>query len=204
MHVDAAYGGFFVLCDEGRARLRGLSRADSVALDPHKTMFMPYGSGAVLVRRGSDLLRAFEYQANYLADAHGEHGARSASRYSVELTKPFRGMRIWFTLKLAGIAPFRAALEEKLLLARYAWSRLRERPGIVVGPEPGLSVVLFRPEQGGNEVADRLVGQLRDSGDAFVSSTTIDGIVWLRFAIVVHRTHRAEIDRAIDRVFESL
>ena len=137
-HVDAAYGGAFMLCDEGRARLTGIERSDSLMFDPHKGFFLPFGSGVVLVRDGDKLKAAFRARGAYMRDLDSGHGAsvRSACDYSPELTRPFRGLRLWLPFQVHGIAPFRAAVEEKLVLARYLHRRLGEIRGIDVGPEP--------------------------------------------------------------------
>jgi aromatic-L-amino-acid decarboxylase len=113
LHIDAAYGGFFLLCAEGRQVLHGLHRAHSIVLDPHKGMFLPYGSGAVLVRDVNWLARAQAYQADYMQDAEAAEGHYSPADLSLELSRPFRGLRFWLPVKLFGLAPFRAALEPR-------------------------------------------------------------------------------------------
>lgn len=208
-HVDGAYGALFALTEQGRERLAGMARADSLVLDPHKTLFLPYGTGVVLIRDPEPLRRAHRYHANYMQDAARASDAWSPADLSPELTRPFRGLRLWLPLHLHGLAPFRAALEEKLLLAQYAHRRLAEE-GFSVGPEPDLSVVTFRWEApGGDDTrADRVNRRLLDrvlaDGRVFLSSTLLDGRFTLRFAIVVHRTHRAEIDLAVAMVSEAL
>ncbi len=136
LHVDAAYGGFFLLTDAGRRALQGIERSDSVILDPHKGLFLPWGSGIVLVRDVATLRASHASRAHYMQDASA-WSELSPADVSPELSKPFRALRMWLPLVLLGVAPFRAALEEKLLLARYAHQRLREA-GFSVGPEPEL------------------------------------------------------------------
>src|SRR5258705_226437 len=118
-HVDGAYGGLFTLCDEGRDKLRGIEQADSVALDPHKTLFLPYGTGAVVVRDGQQLLDAFSASAAYIQPFSETEVGPSPADLSPELTRHFRAMRLWLPLQIAGVAAFRAAQAEKLALARY-------------------------------------------------------------------------------------
>ena len=144
LHVDAAYGGFFLLCEEGRQVLRGLDKAHSIVLDPHKGMFLPYGSGAVLVRDVRWLAQSQAYQADYMQDAATNTGQYSPADLSLELTRPFRGLRFWLPLKLFGIAPFRSALAEKICLARYFHEQLEATANWEVGPYPELSVASFR------------------------------------------------------------
>jgi len=118
LHVDAAYGGFFLLCEEGRQILTGMHRAHSIVLDPHKGMFLPYGSGAVLVRDVTWLARSQAFEADYMQDAKVAEAEYSPADLSLELTRPFRGLRFWLPLKLFGLAPFRAVWAEKSWLAR--------------------------------------------------------------------------------------
>lgn len=205
MHTDGAYGALFMLCETGRARLKGIEQSDSIVMDPHKTLFLPYGSGIVLVKSEAAQHRAHAYDAAYLADTKnsGVENVLDPSSLSPELTRPFRGMRLWLPLKLAGVSAFRSALEEKLLLAQYAYQKLAEVSGFELGPKPDLSVVTFRyiPEYGdANEFNIRLLDATRDDGRIFLSSTTVNGKMWIRFAIVVFRTHLDDIDLALDIV----
>lgn len=197
LHVDAAYGGFFLLCDEGREVLRGLDRAHSIVLDPHKGMFLPYGSGAVLVREEEWLAQSQTYQADYMQDAKAASGHYSPADLSLELTRPFRGLRFWLPLKLFGVAPFRAALAEKIWLARYFYQQLEEMPGWETGPFPELSVVTYRfiPDHGDVDVFNqKLVTAVQADGKVFISSTLINGKFYLRLAVLHFRTHLSHID----------
>ncbi|MFC1778542.1 pyridoxal phosphate-dependent decarboxylase family protein, partial [Pseudomonadota bacterium] len=197
LHVDAAYGGFFLLCDEGRQVLRGLDQAHSIVLDPHKGMFLPYGSGAVLVRDVDWLAQSQAYEADYMQDANNTDGNYSPADLSLELSRPFRGLRFWLPLKLFGLAPFRAALAEKIWLARYFHEELEKIPGWEVGPYPELSVATFRfvPELGDpNVFNERLVEAVRADGKVFISSTLIDDRFVLRLAVLHFRTHLDRVD----------
>jgi glutamate/tyrosine decarboxylase-like PLP-dependent enzyme len=192
LHVDAAYGGFFLLCEEGREVLRGLDKAHSIVLDPHKGMFLPYGSGAVLVRDVRWLAQSQSYQADYMQDAKAGEGNYSPADLSLELTRPFRGLRFWLPLKLFGIAPFRAALAEKIWLARYFHEQLEAIPNWEVGPYPELSVISFRyvPENSdADEFNKNLIEAVREDGKVFISSTQINGKFAIRLAILHFRTH---------------
>jgi aromatic-L-amino-acid decarboxylase len=201
-HVDAAYGGFFLLTDEGRSALRGIERSDSVVLDPHKSLFLPYGSGMLIVRDAAPLLATHDYAGNYMQDALREPGEVSPADVSPELTKHFRALRMWLPLVLLGTGPFRAALEEKLLLARY-FHREIQALGFEVGPAPELSVVTFRWAPPGasveraNELNQAIVDGVRRDGRVFLSSTMLDGRFTLRMVALSFRTHRRTIDLAL-------
>jgi glutamate/tyrosine decarboxylase-like PLP-dependent enzyme len=197
LHVDAAYGGFFLLCEEGRQVLRGLDKAHSVVLDPHKGMFLPYGSGAVLVRDVKWLAQSQAYQADYMQDVTADEGHYSPADLSLELSRPFRGLRFWLPLKLFGLAPFRAALAEKIFLARYFHEQLEKTPGWEVGSYPELSIATFRfiPKQGdANIFNERLVEAVQADGKVFISSTQINGKFVLRLAVLHFRTHLDRVD----------
>jgi glutamate/tyrosine decarboxylase-like PLP-dependent enzyme len=207
LHVDAAYGGFFLLCEEGRKAVGRLDGSHSIVMDPHKTLFLPYGSGAVLVRDRSALLASHHYSAHYMQDALRSRDELSPADLSPELTKHFRGLRLWLPLLLHGLAPFRAALEEKLLLARYFHERLSEHPGFEVGPYPELSVVIFRylPKTGDADAFNRrLVEAVQRDGRVFLSSTILDGRFTLRCAVASFRTHLDTIDLALEVLAEQV
>lgn len=206
-HLDAAYGGFFVLCDSGKQVLKGMDTSDSVVMDPHKGLFLPYGSGAVLVRDGEKLLASHHYEANYMQDALSSTDELSPADLSPELSKHFKGLRLWLPLKLAGVKPFRGMLEEKILLARYFCEKVQAISGIEVGPTPELSVVTFRyvPESGdADDFNKKLVDEIQKDGRVFLSSTVLDGRYTLRLAVLSFRTHLDTIDRALEILRRSI
>jgi glutamate/tyrosine decarboxylase-like PLP-dependent enzyme len=210
LHVDGAYGAFFVLCPEGQAVLRGMDRSDSIVMDPHKTLFLPYGTGAVLVKDRKTLYASYNADADYMQDLLNDTGELSPADLSPELTKHFRGLRLWLSLKLAGIAPFRAALAEKIHLARYFHQEIQKIEGFEVGPYPDLSVVTYRyvPAHGDADAFNqRLTQAVNQDGRIFISSTRVDGKLVLRLAISCFRTHLDEIDttlRVLDQKAQQL
>ena len=196
-HVDGAYGGFFMLTDEIKDKLEGISRADSLVIDPHKGLFLPYGSGAVLVRNAKWLYDSQQMGANYMQDSFDDIEELSPADLSPELTKPFRGMRLWLPLQLFGVAPFRACLEEKIWLCRYFYQEIQKLEGFEVGPYPELSVMIYRyiPKTGdANAYNLDLVNRIKEDGRVFISSTTIDGIVYLRLAVLSFRAHLGALE----------
>ena len=195
-HIDAAYGGFFILTDEGKQKLRGLELSDSLIIDPHKGLFLPYGLGVVLVRDVENLKRSFRFDAHYMQDAFAGPDEISPAEISPELTKHFRGLRLWLPLKLHGLAPFRACLEEKLLLAKYFYEGV-QKLGFECRLEPELSVVVYRyvPKTGdANEFNKKLLNAVVADGRVFISSTMLEGNYTLRFACLAFRTHLSIVD----------
>jgi aromatic-L-amino-acid/L-tryptophan decarboxylase len=203
LHVDGAYGAMFALCEIGRVILRGIEKSDSLTMDPHKGLFMAMGTGTVLVRNGEHLLNAFQHHADYLegAETTSATGEVAQADLSPELTRPFRGLRLWLALKLSGVAVFRAALEEKLLLARHFYEGLQRLDGFVTGPPPDLSVVTFRyrPTRGdANAFNEKLIQAIQGDGRIFLSSTRINDEVILRLTVLGFRTHLETIDLALE------
>jgi aromatic-L-amino-acid decarboxylase len=203
LHVDAAYGGFFVLTARGRAALAGLERADSLTLDPHKGLFLPYGMGSLLVRDGSALRRAHGVPADYLPALQDEPGRVDYCEISPELSRDFRGLRAWLPLKLHGLQAFRAALDEKLDLARWAAAELRGIGGLEIVAESPLSVIAFRIARPGlaGEALDALNRRLLDAVNArrrvYLSGTVLRGRFALRICVLSVRTHRERVEQAI-------
>jgi len=204
-HLDAAYGGFFLLCEEGRERLQHLDQADSIVLDPHKGLGLPYGSGAVLIKNVRLLVESNRFYADYMQDAkHADidpDAALSPSDLSLELTRPFRGPRMWFPLKMFGLKPFRASLNEKIWLARYFHQELSRMEGFETGPKPDLSIVIYRyrPKAGdANAFNKRLQEAVFADGRVFTTSTMIAGKYTLRLAVLNFRTHRETIDYLLE------
>lgn len=202
-HVDAAYGGFFVMTDRGHRALDGMERADSITLDPHKGLFLPYGTGALLVRDVATLKRSHATEGAYLPPMQGQDEFFDYCQISPELSRPFRGLRLWLPLKLLGAGVFRAALDEKLDLAHRAADGLRAIRGMEVVAEPELSTVAFRatwPGVGPEETNDRnrrLLDAVNRRRRVYLTATTVGGRFLLRICVVSFRTHRDRIDECL-------
>ncbi len=200
-HVDAAYGGFFLLTEEGKNIIKGLEKTDSVIMDPHKGLFLPFGTGALIVKDKHHLLNAHYYTADYLQDISENEDELSPADLSPELSRNFRGLRLWLPLKLFGLKPFRAALKEKIYLTRYFYEKIQELPGFEVGPYPDLSVCTFRfvpPYGDTNEFNKKLVEEIKNDGRVFLSSTIIDRKFTIRLAVLSFRTHLEIVDLVLE------
>lgn len=204
LHADAAYGGPAVLCEQGRQVLRGLERADSLAVDPHKWLFQPYEIGCVLVRRPGALEAAFALHPEYLADVSGVAGEVNFFDRGVQLTRGFRALKLWMTIKVFGLAAMRDAVARGIALAEHAERELRARAGWQVVTPAQLAIVSFAPALPGIEddaafVAALVAGMTAD-GYAAVSSTTLKGRSVLRLCTINPRTSFEDITGTIDRL----
>lgn len=204
LHVDAAYGGFFSLTERGGRALRGLERADSITLDPHKGLFLPYGTGSLLVRDAGALERAHAVFADYMPAMQEEPDFVDFCQISPELSRGFRGLRLWLPIKMHGIGVFRRQLEEKLELAAWAAEELRRIPAIEIVAEPQLSIVAFRLVRPGHtaeqlDVLNRawLEGVNRRRR-VFLTGTVLGARFALRLCILSFRTHRDRVEMALE------
>jgi aromatic-L-amino-acid/L-tryptophan decarboxylase len=184
MHVDAAYGGFFKLTERGASSFDGIERADSITVDPHKGLFLPYGTGGLVVRDGSALRDAHFEGAAYLQDLPPTGELPNYNEYSPELSRDNRGFRVWFPLVLHGVTAFRDALDEKLDLTTRLHATLSDDPAL-------------------EEANRELLRRINASKRVFLSSTMIRGEYWIRACIVSHRTHRDRVDECAAIVREA-
>ena len=195
LHVDAAYGGFFLLTVQGRALMAGIDRADSITLDPHKGLFIPYGTGSLLVRDGEALKRAHSVAAHYLPDTQEDPDLVDFSQISPELSREFRGLRVWLPLKMHGIAPFRHNLQEKLDLAQWTMTELGKIAGIEIVAAPQLSIVAFRLTRPGfdsnslNQLNRALLTRINARKRVYLSGTMLGDRFALRICVLSFRTH---------------
>jgi aromatic-L-amino-acid decarboxylase len=196
-HVDGAYGGFFQLTERGRARLAGIERADSITLDPHKSLFLPFGTGALVFRARDELRRAFSGEADYLQDLPDAGALPDFDTLSPELSRAWRGLRVWLPLHLHGVGAFRALLDEKLDLAERAHAALAADDRIEVMAAPDLTVIPFRLAGHGDDAQREFLARVNASRRVILSSTRLGGDTWLRLAILSLRTHADRVDEAL-------
>lgn len=202
-HVDGAYGAFFTLTERGRATLRGIEQADSLILDPHKTLFLPFGTGAVLVRDVRTLRRAHSSRADYLPDMQDSDDLVDFCEISPELSRDFRGLRVWLPLKMLGIAPFREQLDEKLDLMDFVMSELRTIEEIEIVAEPQLTICAFRVR--GDDARNRaLLERINARKRVMLTPAILDGRFVIRIAIASHRTHRDRVEMMLDDIRAAL
>ena len=210
LHVDAAYGGFFVLTQRGRAAMRGIERADSIVLDPHKGLFLPYGIGSLLVRDTAALRRAHTTLADYMPPMQHDAEFIDFCEVSPELSRDFRGLRVWLPIKMYGIETFRASLDEKLDLTTWAVDELRTIPHMEIVAEPRLSLAAFRlvPPGRTEDDVNALNRQLLDAVNArrnvYLTATSLGGRFTLRLCVLSFRTHRDRMEQCLTDIRESV
>jgi aromatic-L-amino-acid decarboxylase len=202
VHADAAYGGFFRLAPGGDALMPGLGDCDSITLDPHKGLFLPYGTGCILVRDGQALAAAHRAGAAYLRDVSAAPGEENFADLSPELSREFRGLRLWLPIQLHGLAAFRGALAEKLQLARLAYDQLAQSGRFELMGEPQLSVVAFRAAGRDDAAQAELLRRVNERRRVFLSSTVLGDRLTLRLCVLSFRTHEDRIREAVDALVE--
>jgi aromatic-L-amino-acid/L-tryptophan decarboxylase len=205
-HVDGAYGGFFVLTAHGRRQMRGIERADSIVLDPHKGLFLPYGTGSLLVREGDALRRAHALSADYLPTMQEDPELVDFNLMSPELSRSARGLRVWLPFKMHGVAPFERNLEEKLALAQWAAEQLRQLEHIEIVAEPQLSIVAFRMRLPGlndeelNALNRKLLDRINARKRVYLTGTILGGRFAIRICVLSFRTHLERIKYALEDI----
>ena len=206
-HVDGAYGAFFHMVPELRPLLSGLARADSLTLDPHKGMFLPYGTGALLVRDGEALRALHSSTAGYLPANQDEF--YDPAQYGPELSRGFPGLRVWLTVKLFGAARYRAAIAEKRELAVWAAAEVAKVPGIVMDAPPQLSLFAFHVEGPGiatleaqNLATQALMERVTRRGDLMLTGAMVGERYLGRVCVLSFRTRRAEMELCVRQIAE--
>jgi aromatic-L-amino-acid/L-tryptophan decarboxylase len=210
LHIDGAGGALAMLAPELAPRLKGIERADSLALDFHKWGQVPYSSGFLLVRDEVLHRDAFASSAAYLQREHRgmAAGARWPCDYGPDLSRGFSALKAWFTLKVYGTEALGAVIAQTCHLARYLKSRIEQTSELELLAPVELNIVCFRyrAQTGAERETEELncinrdiVIELQESGSVAPSSTTIDGRFCIRAAIVNHRTSRTEIDALIEQ-----
>jgi aromatic-L-amino-acid/L-tryptophan decarboxylase len=197
LHVDGAYGAPAVLCPAGRAALRGLERADSLVLDPHKWLFQPYELGCVLVREPGLLERTFALEGDYLRDVTG--GEVNFRDRSLQLTRGGRALKLWLSIRVFGLAAFRDAVARGIALAEHAEVLLSARPGWEVVAPAQLGIVCFR-RAGDDEEQSRIADAMVRDGFAAPSTTVLGGRAVLRLCTINPRTTFEDVERTIERM----
>jgi aromatic-L-amino-acid/L-tryptophan decarboxylase len=206
-HVDGAFGALAQLSPELRGLVAGIERADSIAFDMHKWLHVPYDAGAVLVRERALHASAFADHAPYLARAQRGTAAGDPwfTDFGPELSRGFRALSVWFTMKTYGLDRFGELIAQQCAMARALGARIVATPPLALLAPVTLNVVCFRYEAPLDDAAcdalnARIVVELQERGIAVPSTTRIGGKLAIRLNVMNHRTTPADLDATLDAV----
>jgi aromatic-L-amino-acid/L-tryptophan decarboxylase len=204
LHVDGAYGAATCLSERGKKLLAGIERADSLSLDPHKWLFQPFEIGCALVRDAQLLKKTFHTMAEYLEDTRREEEEEiNYYDYGVQLTRGFRALKLWLSIKTFGAAAFREAINHGFELAEFAENILRQSDCWRIVTPATMGIVTFRfvaegcSEDEINEIHRRMVEAMTEDGFAFANSTALRGQTVMRFCTINPRTTEEEVRATI-------
>jgi glutamate/tyrosine decarboxylase-like PLP-dependent enzyme len=203
-HVDGAYGAAAALSAQGQIELSGLDQADSIAVDPHKWLFQPFECGCILLRDRALLPRTFSARHDYMQD--GAVSDVNLCDYGIQLTRGFRALKLWLSLKIFGLGAFRAAIDHGLAMGKFTETLLRAHDSFELVTSANLGIVSFRYRAAGlsAEALDRvnlaIVEDCIEDGFAFVSSTRLRNRDVLRICPINPRTSKADIQSTLDRL----
>ena len=208
LHVDAAYGGFAMVTEEGKGLLRGIERADSIGLDAHKWFFQPYEAGLLLVKELGALERAFAVKHDVLQDTVWGANHPNFSDRGLQLSRSVRALKVWVSIQTFGMAAFRSAVSRGMELASRAESYVRESPDLEIANPASLGIVCFRvrpaetdlDEEMLNEVNKTVLARVFWDDRAFISSTSLHGTFALRLCIVNHTTTWVDVRETLEAV----
>lgn len=199
-HVDGAYGGFFKLLNEAHC-LDGLERGDSLSLDPHKAFCMPYGTGALLVRDVKAISWPRGLDASYMPPYSQDHMRLEYSDISPELSRDFRGLRLWLSLKVFGLSAFRTHLKTKWDQARYLAQKIKAEPRLELVAEPDLSLFAWKLANDPSSTRSRKLFQaINRSGKFFLTACEWEKSFVIRTCILGFRTEISDLDELFDLI----
>ena len=211
-HVDGAIGAVAVLADDIRAQLGGMERADSIALDLHKWMHIPFEAGCALVRDADAHHAAFSLTPEYLAREHKARGLAAGelwfSDFGLQLTRQFRALKIWMSVKEHGLDRFGRMIARNVKQAHYLGKLIDQEPSLQLMAPIGLDIVCFRfnPDPSAPGKLERLnrniLSELHERGIAAPSYTTLNGEYCLRVAIANHRSRDSDFDALITAILD--
>lgn len=206
LHADGAYGAAAVLAPAGREALRGIDRLDSLTIDPHKWLFQPYECGCVLVRDWEHLFGAFQVTAEYLADALRISEDVNFQDLGIQLTRSFRALKLWMSIRFFGLAAFREAIARGIELAQQAEPVVRATEGLHLFTPAQLGILTFFYAESDHDLAAanavnlRIVNRMVDDAFATVTSTILRDRRVLRMCIINPRTTVDDLRQTVARL----
>ncbi len=208
LHVDAAYAGFSVITERGRQALDGIGRADTVTVDAHKWLFVPFECGGLLAREPRRLRAAFQIHAEYLKDVEAKGEQVNFADYGEQLTRYSRALKVWMSVRYFGMAAIRAAIDRAMDLTELAERLVRESPTLEVLSPARFGILCFRATRAGATAAEldalneRVNAAVNAGGRYFISSTRLRGAFSLRICILGFRTTDDDVRGLVSEVIE--
>lgn len=198
LHADGAYGALFMLTEKGKKMLLGIDRCDSIALDPHKALAIPYGTGCLLVKDANNLSFDYISDDSYMPPrpSMGEH---DYADISPELSRDYRGLRVWLPIKTLGIGPFILNLEEKLNLCSWLFEELKKIDQIEVICSPELTILVFLHKKG-DEATKELLRKINRKETLFLSDCILEGKLAIRICLLGFRMHYERLQKALAEI----
>jgi glutamate/tyrosine decarboxylase-like PLP-dependent enzyme len=207
LHVDGCIGALLAIAPDGKALVRGIARADSIALDPHKWLHAPFEVGCALVRDADAHFGSFTLTPEYLESApRGIASGAWLHDFGLQTSRGFRALKVWLALEEHGVAKFGRLIDQDLAHARYLTEQIAATPDLSICFPTAINIVCFRYDPGGlsepvlKKLNTEIMVRMQETGVAAVSDTTVHGRHCLRAAINNHRTTRVDLDILIDEV----
>ena len=205
MHVDGAYGGAAILADKGAKALRGIERADSLTVDPHKWFFQPYEIGCLLVKDSSWLSNTFSEKPEYLRDIEGNESEINFYDYGIQLTRRFRALKFYMSIKTYGLDTFRKAITYNIDLAEETEDFLRKSASWEIVSPATLAIINFRYNPLGFSLTEREIDALNQeisarvlaSKEALLVTTLLQNQVVLRMCLINPKTSMGDIKETL-------
>jgi len=199
LHVDGAYGAFGVLSDRLREELVPAGRADSLALDPHKLMFSSLEAGCVLVKDTESLKKSFQFQPSYIG-IYEDHDFMDFGELGPQLSRGFKALKVWWSIRAAGMKTYRGVIERVLDLAAYMAERIEAEPSLELAAPVPFTAVCFRVRDLDDAANEQLLNNLVEGGTAFLTRARLRNRFWLRACFTNYRTTRADVDMILEEV----
>jgi glutamate/tyrosine decarboxylase-like PLP-dependent enzyme len=200
LHIDGAYGAAAAISERGRKLLAGIELADSLSLDPHKWLFQPFEIGCVLMRDISHLRDTFRILPEYLKDTQQYSSEFNFTDHGLQLTRSFRALKLWMSIKVFGMAAFRAAIDRGFEQAEFVEARLRGMPGWEIVTPAHMGIVCFRYANADDAAHMRLVQKVLQDGFALITSTVLRQRSVLRTCTINPRTTNEDIEQSLERL----
>src|SRR5262249_13869915 len=206
LHSDGAFGAAAVFSERGKPLLKGLGELDSLALDPHKWLFQPYEIGCVLVRERSWLKETFHILPEYMKDVAATDEEINFCDYGIQLTRTFRALKLWMSLKVFGSDAFAAAIDHGIEMGEFAGLLISEMKNWEIVTPPQLAIINFRyapegiPLEDANDLNYQISQQMLRDGYAMIVTTQIKGKIVLRFCMINPRTTQKDVRETLNRL----